>query len=330
MDQPDDRSNLPSVLEFLANNGGVVGQFIGKEAAKALSSLVGSALKVPDAYFSGIATGITSDANAKAKIKEMLAAEIGRKASVDDALIDRMARRWLGDQIGKQLNREAVAVEAVADLGESPAPEDAAIDDEFLARFSAYAENATTEQMQKLFGRVLAGEIRKPGTFSLATLHTLSMIDQKVAKAVEEAAPWVLSGFLPTGGAFASGEKFAIASILEEAGLCYSPASRTRDLKPQDGVIVLAFESRHGSPVLYINTDKPSFQPVITPITTVGKQVFGLITPARSPEDLREVAVALAETHGVTSVELGSATMRDGNLLANRIGPFDPPVANAT
>jgi hypothetical protein len=327
MNNPDETpSALAAVLATLSDNGGLVGQFIGKEAAKALSSVIGSALKVPDAYFSSIAKGILSDADAKAHVKALIASEVGRRAVIDDALVDRMSQRWMGDQVAKQINREAVAFEAAADLKEAPPEADLAVDEEFLARFNTYAENATTEQMQKLFGRVLAGEIRTPGTFSLATLHTLSMIDQRVAKVVETVAPWVLSGFFPGDGEFGSGTKFALGSVLEEAGLCHGLASRVRSLSAKDGRVLIPFELTDGAPMLYLNTEKDTLQVSITPLTSVGQQVFALANPQRTDETTREVALALLNTAGVSSIEFGAVVVKAGQPMAGPSKPFEPPL----
>lgn len=324
--QEETPSAIASVLAVLSDSGGLVGQFIGKEAAKALSSVIGSALRVPDAYFAGIAKGISADADAKTQVKLLIAGEVGKRALIDEALIDRMAQRWLGEQVGKQINREAVAVEAAADLKETPPEGDVPVDEDFLAKFNSYAECATTEQMQKLFGRVLAGEIRKPGTFSMATLHTLSLIDQRVAKIAEKVSPWIVGDFIPGEGDFGEGVKFSLISALEEAGLCYSPASRSRKFTAVNGQIVIAFDVREEAPLLYLKTEQEAVHPMITPLTTVGKQVFALVVPNRTDNDIREVATALLKTSGLSSIELGRSVRIDGVLRAGTSRPFDPPL----
>lgn len=55
------------------------------------------------------------------------------------------------------------------------------ISDDWLNRFRESACQKSSEEAQELFSKVLAGEIRKPGSFSLKALTTLADMDQKVA-----------------------------------------------------------------------------------------------------------------------------------------------------
>ena len=55
------------------------------------------------------------------------------------------------------------------------------ISDDWLNQFREYACQKSSEEAQDLFSKVLAGEIRKPGSFSLRALTTLSDMDQNVA-----------------------------------------------------------------------------------------------------------------------------------------------------
>lgn len=48
--------------------------------------------------------------------------------------------------------------------------------------FERYAEEASSERMQKLWSRVLAGEIRRKGSFSMRTLRFLSEFSQSDAR----------------------------------------------------------------------------------------------------------------------------------------------------
>ena len=55
------------------------------------------------------------------------------------------------------------------------------ISDDWLNRFRESACQKSSEEAQDLFSKVLAGEIRKPGSISLRALTTLSDMDQNVA-----------------------------------------------------------------------------------------------------------------------------------------------------
>jgi hypothetical protein len=89
-------------------------------------------------------------------------------------------------------NKEAVVLEARKALEEEPVAQPGAgqsekseaetpIDDDWLNFFARYAELASSEKMRLLWGRILAGEIRKPGQFSLTTLRIASELDLRTA-----------------------------------------------------------------------------------------------------------------------------------------------------
>ena len=76
--------------------------------------------------------------------------------------------------------------------------------EDWISRFFREAEDVTSEQMQILWGKVLAGEVINPGSFSLRTLDVLRSLSAQEAKLVERLAKYVIRG----------------------AGLAFIPASR--------------------------------------------------------------------------------------------------------
>ena len=59
--------------------------------------------------------------------------------------------------------------------------EEKTIDDDWLNNFETEARQKSTEDIQRRFARVLAGEIEKPGSYSIKALKTLGDMDQNVA-----------------------------------------------------------------------------------------------------------------------------------------------------
>ena len=54
-------------------------------------------------------------------------------------------------------------------------------DHDWTARFFGYAQDISSEEVRSIWGRILAGEVRSPGTFSIRTLHVLSLLDARTA-----------------------------------------------------------------------------------------------------------------------------------------------------
>lgn len=85
--------------------------------------------------------------------------------------------------LASQENKDQVLLEAQNDLRENPAKEDVPgkMSDQFFNVFEPFAEAASTDDLRQLFGRVLAGEIRKPGTFSSKVLRVVGELDAHTA-----------------------------------------------------------------------------------------------------------------------------------------------------
>lgn len=105
----------------------------------------------------------------------------------DPAFLDRMLRDLIGTAAAKRENKDAVIDYALEDLRNDPPTDEESntgpetIDENTLHRIEAYAEGATTEQIRERFGKVLATEVRRPGTFSAKTLRIIDELDPEIA-----------------------------------------------------------------------------------------------------------------------------------------------------
>src|SRR5260370_29383469 len=93
-------------------------------------------------------------------------------------------------------NKEAIARSAIEELRNDPGAADAPseIEDDWLNLFARFAEDKSSEELQALFGRILAGEIRKPGSFSLRTIQLMATISKRDAEAVAAFLSYVVGG----------------------------------------------------------------------------------------------------------------------------------------
>ena len=85
--------------------------------------------------------------------------------------------------------------------------------------FEKYAEDASTERMQNLWASVLAGEIRTPKRFSLATLRFISELDSQIAQLWENYAPKVCNGDFIMSSQNIEGKLLEDLLTLQDVGL---------------------------------------------------------------------------------------------------------------
>ena len=70
------------------------------------------------------------------------------------------------------------------------------VDHDWAARFFADVQDITTESMQKIWAKILAGEVEKPGRTSLHTLAILKNMTQRDAELFSRASRFVFRDFI--------------------------------------------------------------------------------------------------------------------------------------
>lgn len=82
----------------------------------------------------------------------------------------------------KQLNVEGVTYYAAEALKEEDSVTDEPIDEDWKTRFFNIVEDISNDEMQALWGRILAGEIKQPRSYSLRTLELLKNLSKDEAE----------------------------------------------------------------------------------------------------------------------------------------------------
>jgi hypothetical protein len=125
-----------------------------------------------------------ANAEAAVIIKEIersaMLSTVDTLAASHPELAERAKHRLLLREIEGQLNVEAIANHAALELPSSVSNEP--VNPDWRRKFFAEAENVCEQDMQLLWGKVLAGEISSPGAFSLRTLDALRHISKHEAE----------------------------------------------------------------------------------------------------------------------------------------------------
>lgn len=101
----------------------------------------------------------------------------------------------IADTIRREANITRALLQAEEALESDPqTPPDAKINDDWLYRWRDSASQVSTEELQNLWGRLLAGEVKAPGTYSLRTLEFLRNLSQQEAEAVSKLSQFVVAG----------------------------------------------------------------------------------------------------------------------------------------
>lgn len=168
---------------IFAASGVPIPPSIVKSAGKAIQRIVGAGAEVPAAWMEAKAQRIRDATNARslvtARAAELAAGEIGK----DPAVVERAVQLFAAELVKRQENREASVRIAIDNLRENPPKEEVQAEpsDDWLTKFGRIAEDISDEQTQRYFGMLLAGEIRRPGSYAPATMQLLANLTPVIA-----------------------------------------------------------------------------------------------------------------------------------------------------
>lgn len=226
MSNSDTAGNLPAPVA--AAIAGIPAALV-PASIKALDRLIGAAVDIPVAWLEYQKAKIASKTEAFRIIDGAIAKTAANKAEHNDQLADRALDSLVRKSYRQLANKEAVSVAMLEDLsGDADkddiddhvaSPKNSDIDDDWLNVFERYAEDASTDRMQKLWGRVLAGHIRKPGRYGMRTLRFLSEFSQADAVAFSDLSKNAFGGIIPKKLVTKVGDDMADLFNMEAAGL---------------------------------------------------------------------------------------------------------------
>lgn len=106
--------------------------------------------------------------------------------------VKRTEHRLAHQELQKQYNIESVIGNAYIELETKETVSEEPVDKDWLNSFFDSVANISNNQMQIIWGKLLAGEIEKPGKFSIRTLDTLKKLTQKEAELFSSLFPYIL------------------------------------------------------------------------------------------------------------------------------------------
>lgn len=105
---------------------------------------------------------------------------------VDEGLVNRTKTRLYHEEIKRQQNLEDIFECADEMLSNKNEREQKPVDDDWTFHFVRFAKDVSEESMKKRWGKLLAGEIENPGTYSLRMMILLSQMTKQDAEIVND------------------------------------------------------------------------------------------------------------------------------------------------
>ncbi len=282
----EDKSNALStvtnaVTDLVTDGASSLPAPIRRNAFKALDRLCTALMDLPVAYLEGKAAERRAETQARMQLISASTEQIAHQIDVDPkyALLagEKYARRIVQEQINLDKicdfaaqeieisSEKATSSEKTDDQKEDADSKKPEISDDWLDNFRKEACGKSNEEMQILFGKILAGEVTRPESFSIRTVKIMGQLDSRAASlfrrlcslCVSMGVPdMILDSRVPSLGTNAGqnglkdyGLTFSNLNILQEYGLIISDFNSYMDYRP-----AIARNNRVGLALNYCNT----------------------------------------------------------------------------
>lgn len=106
--------------------------------------------------------------------------------------LDRINERLIGKEIKRQNNIDDVIEFAVSDLNQTESISDVPVEQDWSTRFFDIVQDVSDNEMKILWGKILAGEVKKPKSYSLRTLELLRNLSKEEANIFVKVSQFVL------------------------------------------------------------------------------------------------------------------------------------------
>lgn len=267
-------------------------------AIAAIDRLVGAAVDVPASRMEAYASRVRSQTRLESATYDAAVEKVEAATDIG-ADAGRLVDEVVASQFQAIANKRHVTDRTVEYLSSSDPDSEMEsetdteeLEPDWLNYFGGYAEKATSEKVRDLWARVLAGEIRRPRSFSLATLRLLAELDQQTASWFQEETAFRVGGEYILKPKKIRGELSQRLSFLEEVGLIQyvSPiGGMGREFKPDQNGNAVIFE---GEFCLRMQL-KGTVQLDIIPITRTGQEIARIFPPVDPKAVLKRIGETL-------------------------------------
>lgn len=238
-------------------------------------------------------------------VRRMAKAEAERRmilAQADQKVTElhvRASIRFVEQEQRRQRNIDAIANYAAKQLArDQESANDEPVEPDWMAEFLSQSQDISNEQMQALWGRILASEVRRPGFFSPRTLQLTKVLSRREAELFTKLAntawdlasgPW-LAIPLNNGGDGNVARVLAAREItqstlrqLQATGLITVTSGATPISLQMTGTVQFSYQGR-GVVVMHENPQaRLSILTTVASLTPSGAELLRVIE--RSPDD---------------------------------------------
>lgn len=300
--------------------------------------------KLIDVISKGIGTvyrpkAIRKEAEAKAYEIEIIerakSKALAEGKEIDADTYERIQERILHKETKRQNNIDNVAQIAAEQLSQEQTVSNESVNEDWTTRFFNIVEDVSDVEMQNLWGRILAGEVKQPQSYSLRTLELLKNLNKRDAEVFMKFANLAYSS---NGTSFILNfkneklleEKYKIhfgdRLLLEELGLLTANDLQYRLLATKEHSVQSVFTISNVCIVVDRKENLPEQLLQVLVFTKIGQELLQLIR--QEPElDYLQLLATKIRREGVTIKYANILKVEDGQI--HHTGLIDLPLTEA-
>lgn len=303
---------------------------VRKNFIKAFGQLCTAAVDIPVAWLEGKSAEIRTTTEARLQIIRKEGYVISEQLEVPKEYITKASSKFAAKVIKEQLNLDQITLNAANELSNNNQiesnKETEEISEDWLNEFENLARLKSSEDMKLVFGKILSGEIIKPGSFSIKTIKLISQLDNQAAKLFQifcsqaislragenifDARVVSFSGNAASNSLTQFGLSFDALNVLHEYGLIISDynsymqySACIANEQKQVGAI-LHFQNKNFG---LVPTDREKYDKTLqlhgVAFTKAGKELMDII-PLTNSDNYKEALIKFLETKHLNLVEI--------------------------
>lgn len=294
---------------------------VQRNALTALGQLCTAAIDVPRVHLEGMAAEKQAETDARVRLIERNSEELASDMAIPPEYAQQAVRKFGERIIQEQINLDQVGSNAAEQIGldaeaSERSPDEGGdvppINPDWLNQFEQEARNVSTEEMQLIFGRILASEIQQPESFSIKAVKLVRELDSRTAALFRlfcsccislRAGQHLLDARVPSlGGNAASnslqshGITFEHLNVLQEHGLIIADYNSQMGYEmciARNGTVPIGFTHQNRLWGLIPDEDRPADQKLPISgvmLTRVGKELLPIVDVQPSPNYTQALA----------------------------------------
>jgi len=221
---------------------------IRKNAFTAFARLCTAVVDYPVALIEGAVAEKRAESKARVRLINASASQIAKQMRTDPEYARAAASKFAQKIIRERVNIDQVSEIAADELKSEPLasgePEAPPISEDWLNAFESEAAEMSSEQMQRLFGKILAGEIRRPTSYSIKTLKLMAQVDNRATALFSRLCSLSISWRVPNLNIIIDARVVSMGASAEANSLqAYGLGFDALNILQEYGLIIPAFTS---------------------------------------------------------------------------------------